>query len=72
MSKVLEIDNPEGLTEILTGQRGFDEVTRPTAVQALACITAGSTPPNPAMLLGSANHGRSAIGSENPVRLYFD
>lgn len=51
--KLLAVTNHEGLTEILTGQRRLDELTCPTSVDGLACITAGSTPPNPGKLLGS-------------------
>jgi capsular exopolysaccharide synthesis family protein len=51
--KLLAMANHEGLTEILTGQRRLDELIRPTSIDGLGCITAGSTPPNPGRLLGS-------------------
>ena len=51
--ELLAVANHEGLTEILTGQRRFDEVIRPTSIDGLACLTSGSTPPNPGRLLGS-------------------
>jgi capsular exopolysaccharide synthesis family protein len=52
--KLLETVNPDGLTQILTRQRRFDEVAQPTQVEGLDCITAGSRPHNPGMLLGSS------------------
>lgn len=52
--KVLEIENPDGLTDILTGRRRFDEVVQPTPIAGLDCITAGSRAPNPGFLLGSS------------------
>jgi capsular exopolysaccharide synthesis family protein len=52
--KLLNIVNTEGLTEILTGQRRLDEVAQPTQVEGLVCITAGSRPLNPGLLLGSS------------------
>jgi succinoglycan biosynthesis transport protein ExoP len=52
--KFLDMDNSYGLTEVLTGRRRLDEVTHPSPVQGLTCITAGSRPPNPGMLLGSS------------------
>jgi polysaccharide biosynthesis transport protein len=50
---LLEMENHEGLTEILTGQRRSDELIFPTGIDGLACLTSGSTPPNPGRLLGS-------------------
>lgn len=45
--------NGTGLTEVLTGQVDLAEVIRPTAVENLFMITAGTIPPNPAELIGS-------------------
>jgi protein-tyrosine kinase len=38
---------------VLTGQRGPEEVIRPTALDHLSLLSAGSLPPNPAELVGS-------------------
>src|SRR5262249_51670452 len=42
-----------GLTEVLTGQRTPEEVIRPTALPHLFLLSAGSSPPDPAELVGS-------------------
>ena len=52
--KLLGMSNHEGLSECLRGRLRFDEVIRPTSIDGLACITSGSTPLNPGMLLGSS------------------
>jgi polysaccharide biosynthesis transport protein len=51
--EVLQLAKHVGLTEILIGDRNPEEFVRPTAVHGLYCITAGSTPPNPGVLLSS-------------------
>jgi capsular exopolysaccharide synthesis family protein len=51
--RVLAIDNPAGLTEVLTGARGTEETARATAIEHLDFLGAGSAPPNPTELLGS-------------------
>ncbi len=51
--KVLGMENTSGLTELITGQLGVDEVIQPTAVDNLSLLTAGSSPPNPTVLVGS-------------------
>ena len=51
--KVMGMGNHFGLTELLTGQLGMNEVIQPTTVQNLSLITAGSSPPNPTVLVGS-------------------
>ena len=51
--KVLGIASEPGLTELLTGQREPQEVARPTAIENLFLISCGSSPPNPAELVGS-------------------
>jgi polysaccharide biosynthesis transport protein len=51
--RLLRMDRGFGLTEVLTGQRGLKEVIRPTALDHLSFLSAGSPPPNPAELVGS-------------------
>jgi polysaccharide biosynthesis transport protein len=50
---IFGVENSSGLTEVLAGQSDLADVIRPTAVGGLSLVTAGSTPPNPAELLGS-------------------
>jgi capsular exopolysaccharide synthesis family protein len=45
--------NQVGLSEVLTGQVPLDEAIRPTAIENLFILTAGSAVPNPAELLTS-------------------
>ena len=47
-----------GLTDILIGSHTIEEVIRSTSVEGVFIIPAGSPPPNPAELLGSAAMGR--------------
>ncbi|MEO2168958.1 MAG: CpsD/CapB family tyrosine-protein kinase, partial [bacterium] len=49
------VGNDYGLSEVLTGQRDFDEVVVKTAVEGVFMLTAGSLPPNPTELLASAS-----------------
>lgn len=49
----LQNDGP-GLVEILTGQRSFEEIAIRDPIKRVTVLTAGSSPPNPAELLGSA------------------
>lgn len=42
-----------GLVEVLTGQRGLDEVIRRDIGRGLSVLSCGRVPPNPAELLGS-------------------
>jgi len=51
--KVMGIANTSGLTELVSGQLGMSDVIQPTTVQNLSIITAGTSPPNPTVLLGS-------------------
>ena len=51
--KVMGMNNRSGLTELVSGQLGMHEVIQPTTVQNLSIITAGTSPPNPTVLLGS-------------------
>ncbi len=52
--KLLGMSNHEGLSEFLMGRLRLDEVIRPTSIDGLACVTSGSSPQNPGMLLGSS------------------
>jgi len=47
------LDNSLGLTEVLTGASSCDELIRPTGLEHLFVLTAGTRPPNPTELLGS-------------------
>ncbi|MFP6663194.1 MAG: polysaccharide biosynthesis tyrosine autokinase [Deltaproteobacteria bacterium] len=47
------VANDYGLSEVLTGQRDFDEVVVKTSVEGVFMLTAGSLPPNPTELLAS-------------------
>jgi capsular exopolysaccharide synthesis family protein len=42
-----------GLSDLLAGRAGYDQVVRPTGVPNLSMVTSGATPPNPSELLGS-------------------
>jgi capsular exopolysaccharide synthesis family protein len=52
--EVLRVENHCGLTEVLVGQKKLDEVVHPTASPSLFFLSAGSLPPNPTELIGSA------------------
>ena len=51
---ILGLGRRPGLTEVLTGSGVTDDLIAPTGVERLWCLTAGTTPPNPWELLGSA------------------
>lgn len=55
---LFKVDASPGLTDLLIGSHTIDEVIRPTSVENVFLIPAGSPPPNPAELLGSAAMGR--------------
>jgi len=55
---LFKVDASPGLTDILIGSHTIDEVMRQTSVENVFIIPAGSPPPNPAELLGSAAMGR--------------
>jgi succinoglycan biosynthesis transport protein ExoP len=48
-------DPPAGLTDVFTGNAKLDDVIRPTGIENLSFLSAGSRAPNPAELLGSAD-----------------
>jgi tyrosine-protein kinase Etk/Wzc len=47
------VNKVPGLSEVLTGDTTFREVLHDTGIPGIDVITAGTTPPNPAELLGS-------------------
>jgi capsular exopolysaccharide synthesis family protein len=55
--KLFKVDSTPGLTDILVGTHSIDEVMQHTSVENVTIIPAGSPPPNPAELLGSAAMG---------------
>ena len=55
--KLFKIDSSPGLTDLLVGTHTIEEVMRDTGVAGVSVIPAGSPPPNPAELLGSAAMG---------------
>lgn len=58
MHKLFKVDSSPGLTDVLVGNCDLDQVIRPTGVDNVSVISAGSPPPNPAELLGSSAMGR--------------
>jgi succinoglycan biosynthesis transport protein ExoP len=48
-------DPPPGLTDIFTGNAKLEDVIRPTQVENLFFLSAGTRAPNPAELIGSAD-----------------
>jgi Mrp family chromosome partitioning ATPase len=48
-------DAPPGLTDIFTGNAKLDEVIRPTSMENLFFLSAGTRAPNPAELIASAD-----------------
>lgn len=56
--KLFRLDSSPGLTDILVGTHTVEEVLRETGVENVRVLPAGSPPPNPAELLGSAAMGR--------------
>jgi capsular exopolysaccharide synthesis family protein len=55
--ELLKSDGREGLSEVLTGQVGLDEVVNATGVTNLFLLVAGAVPPDPPELLGSPRMG---------------
>ncbi|MGH8323789.1 MAG: polysaccharide biosynthesis tyrosine autokinase, partial [Steroidobacteraceae bacterium] len=52
--RVLGLDNRGGLTEVLTGALDLERAIGPTGIDQFDFLGAGSAPPNPTELLGSA------------------
>jgi succinoglycan biosynthesis transport protein ExoP len=57
----LGIPGKAGLTDILTGHRGVEELIQPAYINNLFLLSSGALPPNPADLLGSRPM-RDALG----------
>jgi succinoglycan biosynthesis transport protein ExoP len=55
--KLFKTSSSPGLTDILVGTHSIEDVMQPTKVEGVSIIPAGSPPPNPAELLGSAAMG---------------
>lgn len=56
--KIFKVDSSPGLTDILVGTHSIDDTIHPTTEKNVMLIPAGSPPPNPAELLGSAAMGK--------------
>jgi len=56
--KLFKVSSSPGLTDILVGTHTIDDVLQPSKVEGVSIIPAGSPPPNPAELLGSAAMGQ--------------
>jgi len=54
MHEVFQLKRSPGLSEFLVGQASFEVIVQPTGIDGLSVITSGSSPPNPAELIGSA------------------
>ena len=55
VGEYLRLESSVGLTTVLIGKLPIDEAIQTTANEALAVVTSGATPPNPAELLKSAS-----------------
>jgi capsular exopolysaccharide synthesis family protein len=66
--RVFGLEREAGLSETILGYRAADETIRPTAVDGLFVLPAGTPPPNPSELLGGA--GMRALVAE--MRGRFD
>ncbi len=62
---ILGLGHRPGLTEVLTGSSTLEELVAPTGVDRLWCLTAGSHPPNPEELLGSAKMAYTILSLRN-------
>ena len=57
LHKLFRLESSPGLTDILVGTHEIADVIKPSGVDNVSVISAGSPPPNPAELLGSAKMG---------------
>jgi capsular exopolysaccharide synthesis family protein len=51
--EVFGMEKEPGLSQLILGYNGVDEVLRPSAVENLTILSSGTPPPNPSELLGS-------------------
>lgn len=51
--KLFKLESSPGLTDLLVGSHRIEDVVKPTNVENVWLVSAGSPPPNPAELLGS-------------------
>ena len=54
LHNVFRVAREPGMTQLLAGQNTAAEVIQPSGVPGLSFISAGTFPPNPSELLGSA------------------
>ncbi len=66
--RMFNISNTHGITDILTGQKSFDECVHKTEIEGLEVLTCGKMPPNPAEMLAS-NKMKALIES---LKDYYD
>ena len=66
--RLFNISNTHGITDILTGQKSFDECVHKTEIEGLEVLTCGKMPPNPAEMLAS-NKMKALIES---LKDYYD
>lgn len=52
-AKILDIQNHQGLTRLISGAAVFEEAVNKTSIEGFYFIPSGPKPPNPAELLGS-------------------
>jgi len=52
---IFDISREPGISDLLVGRAGFEEITRPAAIEHLYLIPAGIIPPNPSELLSQQN-----------------
>lgn len=57
LHKLFRLESSPGLTDVLVGTHEIAEVLKPSGVDNVSVISAGSPPPNPAELLGSVKMG---------------
>lgn len=57
LHKLFRTDSSPGLTDVLVGTHEIEDVVRSSGVENVSVIPAGSPPPNPSELLGSARMG---------------
>ncbi|CEN91465.1 CPSC/CAPB subfamily ATPase [[Clostridium] sordellii] len=66
--RMFNLSNSHGITEILTGQKSFEECVHTTEVKGLNVITCGKIPPNPSEMLAS----KKMKAFINSLKDYYD